>query len=84
MICLKLNRFFYDPNRLVVYCNFLNLFGLTDGSKISSDQKRLFFAESLYHLLFFANTPFNPNIKGLYLQVTLHFKNAISDVQAYP
>ena len=30
----------------------------TDRSKISSDQKRLFFALSLYSLSFFANTPF--------------------------
>ena len=28
-------------------------------SKIKSDQKRLFFAISLYPLSFFANTPFN-------------------------
>ena len=30
----------------------------TDRSKIRSDQKCLFFAVSLYPLLFFANTPF--------------------------
>ena len=39
---------------------FLTIFSLdsTDRSKISTDQKRLFFAVSLYPLLFFANTPF--------------------------
>ena len=37
--------------------NFL-LIGATDRSKISSDQKRLFIALSLYPLSFFANTPF--------------------------
>ena len=51
----------------VVYCNFLNLYGhyvlqyksfLTYRSKISSDQRRLFFAVSPHPLLFFANTPF--------------------------
>ena len=43
-----------------VYNNFL-IIGATDRSKISSDQnqKRLFFALSLYPLSFFANTPFN-------------------------
>ena len=44
---------------LVVFNNFL-LIDATDRNKISSDQKRLFFAVSL---LFFANTPF---------KVTLH------------
>ena len=43
MVCFELNCFFYDPS----------------WSKISSDQKRLFFAVSLYLLSFFANTPFN-------------------------
>ena len=38
--------------------NFL-LIDATDRSKISSDQKRLFIALSLYPLSFFANTPFN-------------------------
>ena len=45
----------------VVFNNFL-LIGATDRSKISSDQKRLFFAVSLYPLLFFANTPFKSNM----------------------
>ena len=40
---LKANNFFIDA---------------TDRSKISSDQKRLFSAVSLYTLSFFANTPF--------------------------
>ena len=41
----------------VVFNNFL-LIGTIDRSKISSDQKRLFFAVSLYPFSFFANTPF--------------------------
>ena len=40
------------------FYNFL-LIDATDRSKISSHQKRLFIAVSLYPLLFFANTPFN-------------------------
>ena len=39
--------------------NNIFLIDATDRSKISSDQKRLFCAVSLYPLLFFANTPFN-------------------------
>ena len=69
MICLE---FFYDPSRIlqlsefvgtlrssvvVVFNNFL-LIDATDRSKISSDQKRLFFAVSLIPLPFFSNTPF--------------------------
>ena len=72
MICLELNWFVYDPSRMlhlsefvwtqrssvwVVFNNFL-LIDATDRSKISSDQKRLFIALSLYPLSFFANTPF--------------------------
>jgi len=41
-----------------VFNNFL-LIDATDRSKISSDQKRLYIALSLYPLSFFANTPFN-------------------------
>ena len=63
---------FYDPSRglqfsqcgwmlrysvQVVFNNFL-LIDATDRSKISSDQKRLFFAVSLIPLPFFSNTPF--------------------------
>ena len=40
--------------------DFNNLL-LTNRSKISSDQKGLFFAVSLYPLSFFTNTPFNPH-----------------------
>ena len=40
----------------VVFNNFL-LIDATYRSKISSDQKRLFFAVRLYPLAFFANTP---------------------------
>ena len=38
--------------------NFL-IINATDRRKISSNQKRLFIAVSLYPLSFFANTPFN-------------------------
>ena len=41
----------------VVFYNFF-LIDATDRSKISSDQKRLFFAVCLYPLSFLANTPF--------------------------
>ena len=44
---------FFDVSR---FNNFL-LIDATDRSKISSDQKRLFFALSLYPLSFFAKTP---------------------------
>ena len=72
MICLILNWFVYDPSWmlhlsefvrtlrssvLVVFNNFL-LIDATDRSKICSDQKRLFFAVSLYSLSSFASTPF--------------------------
>ena len=70
-ICLELNWFVYDPSWmlhlsecvwtlrssvLVVFNNFLNM-DATDRSKISSDQKRLFFDVSLY-LSFSAYTHF--------------------------
>ena len=73
MICLELNWFFSDPSWMlqlsefvwtlrssvwIVFNNFL-LIDATDSCKIRSDQKRLFFAVSLYPLSFFANTPFN-------------------------
>ena len=76
MVCLKLNWFFYDPSWMlqlsefvwmirslvwVVFNNFL-LIDATDRSKISSDQKRLFFAVSLYPLSFFANTLFKKEL----------------------
>ena len=83
MIFLKLNRFFYGLSRMLqfsqfvwtlsysvwdVFNNFL-LIDATHGSKISSDQKRLFFAGSVYPLSFFANTLFNLNSKFLSLAV---------------
>ena len=70
MICLELNWLFSDPSWMlqlsefvwtlrssvwVVFNNFL-LIDATDRSKISSDQKRLFFALRLYPLSFFAST----------------------------
>ena len=48
----------------VVFNNFL-LLDATDRSKISSDQKRLFFDVSLYPLSFFVNTPFKSLIDWL-------------------
>ena len=42
---------------LVVFNNVL-LIDATDRSKISSNQKRLIFAVSLYPLSFYVNTPF--------------------------
>ena len=68
MVCLKFNRLFYDTSIILqlyellwklcssVYIDFKNflLIGATDRSRINSDQKRSFFAVSLYHLSFFA------------------------------
>ena len=66
MICLKLNWFFYGLSRMLqfsefvwalsymvwdVFDNFL-LIDATDRSKLNSDQKRLFFAVSLYPFYF--------------------------------
>ena len=51
------------------YKSFFNNFHLvdaTDRSKISSDQKRLFFSVSLCPLLFFANTPFKLKSRIVY------------------
>ena len=76
MICLELNWLFSDPSWMlqisefvwslrslawVVFNNFL-LIDATDRSKISSDQKRLFFALRLYPLSFFASTPFKVEV----------------------
>ena len=70
MISLELNWLYYDPSWMlqlcmgatffmawVVFNNFL-LINATHKSMISSNQKRLFFAVSLYVLSFFAKTPF--------------------------
>ena len=69
MICLELNWFVYNPSWMlqlsefvwtlrssvwVIFNNFL-LIDATDRSKISSDQKFLFFAVSLYPLSFFSS-----------------------------
>ena len=76
MICLELNWFIYDPSCMLhlseyvwtprssvldVFNNFL-LIDPTDRSKISSDQKRLFFAVSPNPLSFFANTSFKDRL----------------------
>ena len=55
----------------VVFINFL-LIDATDISKISSDQKRFFFAGSLYPLSFFANTPFKIKIWVQYITKIRH------------
>ena len=76
MICSELNWVFYDPSWMLQISEFvwalrssvwvdLKIFLLidaTDRSKISSDQKRLFFAVCLYPLSFFASTPFKLNV----------------------
>ena len=56
---LQFSQFVWAPCFSVwdVFNNFL-LIDATDRSKISSDQKLLFFAVSLYPLSIFANTPF--------------------------
>ena len=89
MSCLELNWFFYDPSWMlhlsefvwalrssvwVIFNNFL-LIDSTDRSKISSDQKRLFIAVSLYPLTFFAYTPFkgSPNIKLMFPVTKIYF-----------
>ena len=76
MLRLELNWFCYYPSRILqlsefvknlrssvwdVFKNFL-IIDAKDRKKISSDQKRLFIAVSLYPLLFFANTPFKKKI----------------------
>ena len=73
MICLELNWLFHDPSWMLllsefvwalcslkwfVFNNFL-LIDATDRSKISSDQKRLFFAVSLYPFHFSRTLPLN-------------------------
>ena len=78
MICLELNWLFYDSSWIlqlsefvwalrssvwIVFNNFL-LIDATDRIKISSDQKRLFFALRLYPLSFFASTPFKLQYKN--------------------
>ena len=51
----------------------ISAFGRTDRSKISSDQKRLFFAVSQYYpLSFFANTTFNSDIHLQGIQVFIY------------
>ena len=72
MICLELNWLFYDPSWMLQLLNLYGryvfryesflinflLIDVADRSKISSDQRRLFFAVSIYPLSFLANTPF--------------------------
>ena len=65
---LNVATFWICMDAWVIFNNFF-LIDATDGSKISSDQKRLFFAGSGYPLSFFANTLFNLNSKFLSLAV---------------
>ena len=89
MICLELNWFVYDPSWmlhlselvwalrfsvLVVINNFLFI-DATDRSNISSNQKPLFFAASLYPLSFFANTPFKTKEKEQKCIITLNLSS---------
>jgi len=73
MLCLELNWFCYDLSRMLQLSEFVRnlrssvwdvfnnllIIDATYIRKISSDQKRLFIAVSLYPLSFFTNTPFN-------------------------
>ena len=93
IICLKFNWFFYDLSRMlqlsefvwalrssvyVVFNNFL-LIDATDRSKINSDQKRLYFAVSLYPLSFFTYTPFNYNFFYLLIKLWRWISQLIFD-----
>jgi len=88
MLCLELNWFCYDPSRMLqltefvrnlrssvwdVFKNFL-IIDATDRRKISSDQKWLFIAVSLYPFQFFANTPFKLLISSLTTRNLNNFK----------
>ena len=94
MICLELNWLFYYQSWMlqlsefvwalhssawVVFNNFL-LIDATDRSNISSDQKRLIFAVSLYPLSFFANTPFKTGSSLKYF----HASDLWLNVAIYP
>ena len=70
---LKLSEFVWTLRFLVrvVFNNFLFI-DTTDRSKIISDQKRLFFAISLYPLSFFKNTPFNEKFKFFLSELKYH------------
>jgi len=70
---LQLSQFVWTlrSSAQVVLNNSL-LIDATVRSKISSNQKRLFFAVSLYPLSFFANTPFKTLNELSFLQ-TLNF-----------
>ena len=49
--------YIYRRSSALVLCNSFLLIDAIDRNKISSNQKRLFFAVSLYPLSFFENTP---------------------------
>ena len=55
---------------LVVFNNFVPRHA-TDRSKISSDQKRLFFAVSLYPFHFFAKSPFKKRMRSS-IDINIH------------
>ena len=86
VICLELNWFVHVqswmlhlsefvwtplPSVWVVFIDFL-LIDATDRSNISSNQKLLFFAASLYPLSFFAHTPFKSCRIQLMTQTSWH------------
>ena len=92
MISLELNWLYYDPSWMlqlcmgatffmawVVFNNFL-LINATHKSMISSNQKRLFFAVSLYVLSFFAKTPF---INTLFFTPGLLYEYYMSTLTLY-
>ena len=101
MICWKLNGFLYDPSHVLqlsqfvwtacysicdIFINFL-LIDATDRIKISSDQKRLFIALSLYPLSLFANTSFNilwSRLNPMKLTKLLKIKNLLQTVRLWP
>ena len=60
----------------IVFNNFL-LIDATDRSKISSNQKHLFFAVRLYPLSFFASTPINKRIKTYFFPLSFFFQIAL-------
>ena len=73
--------FCYNNRGKGLESRFFNKFLFIDAkyrSKISSDQKRLFFAVSLYPLSFFANTPFKENLFSELAELmkhTIHWTN---------
>ena len=91
---VELNGLFYDQSWMlqlsefawtqrspvcVVFNNFLFI-DAKGATRISSDKKRLFFAVSLYPLLFLANTPFKERV-GTVVNRLLHCKYNLVQLQ---